>query len=258
MTLEEIKAAQTAEAEAKAKKEQADADFEAEIADLSDEEKEAKRAEREASNTDNQTDYKAIAQAERERREKAEKALAEKRFLNSKRNKKEEDEEELEDDDEDKPVTTKELQRILEENTNRTTKALMGTQIKEIVKNLADSPEEAEAIIEIHANRTFPSYLTLEEQLEESHAIVNRKRILSKTSELTRALKSKNTALNDVAGTHRDAPQARAKIAPDLEASLKSQGFVLDQTSKVWKKKLPNGKILCKDTRVKPIKTFTI
>lgn len=256
---DEEKKAETARLEAlKAEKEQADADFEAEIADLSDEEKEAKRAEKEALNTDNKTDYKEQARKEREAREKAEKALAEQRFKNAQRKRKEEDDEDDLDDDDNKPVTTKDLQRILAENSQQTEKRLMGTRIKEIATNLADSEEEAEAIIETHSNRTFPSYLTIEEQLEESHAIVNRKKLVSKTSELKRALKSKETASKDTGSAHRDAPQGKPKVAPDVEASLKRQAFVYDSASKIWKKKLPNGKFLCKDTKVSPIKTFTL
>lgn len=251
MTPEE-QAAETARLE----KEQADADFEAEIVDLSDEEKEAKRAEREASNPDNQTDYRAIAQQERERREKAEKALAEKRFQDAERKRKTGDDED--EDDDDKPITRKDLHKVISETAEQTKKSLLGGRIKDIVSTLAESEDEAEAIIELHANRPFPSYLTLEEQLEEAHAIVNRKKLVSKNAELKRALKSKDTASKDSAGTHRDTPQVRPRVAPDVEASLKAQKFEYDNTSKLWKKKLPNGRTLCKDTRVKPIKTFTI
>lgn len=264
MTEEEKKKAEetaAAEAEAKAKeKEQADADFEAEIAELSDEDKEVKRAERDALNTDNQPDYKAIAQQEREKREKAEKDSADKAFkLRELKRKKDDDGEDPPDNTDDKPVTGRELQRILDENTQKTERRFMGSRIKEIAKSLADSEEEAEAIVEIHANRTFPPGLSIEEQLEEAHAIANRKRLVSTNSELKRALKSKGTVSRDSAGTHRDAtPGVTPKIAPDLEASLKRQQFAFDATSKLWKKKLPSGKYLVKDVRTKPIKTYVI
>ena len=253
MTPEEKKAAETAEAEAKAKKEQADADFEAEIADLSDEEKEAKIAERNASNTDKITDYKAIALAEKEAREKAENALATKRFNDAQRKRKQQDDgDDIDEDDEDKPVTGKQLQKILEENTQRTEKRLMGSQIKEIANGLADSPEEAEAIIEIHANRSFPSHLSLQDQLEEAHAIANRKKLVSTNSELKRALKSRNTASNDSAGTHRDPMEGTApKMSAADTASYKRAGFTFDTKDKLWKKKLPTGKFLIKNPKTK-------
>jgi hypothetical protein len=253
---EEEKKAETARLEAEAKaKEEADANFEAEIAELSDEEKEAKRAERDALNTDKSTDYKAVAKREREAREKAEKALADKRFKDAERKRKAKEEggdDNDEDDEEDKPVTSRELQRILAENTQNTEKRIMGSQIKEIANDLADSPEEAEAIIEIHANRTFPSHLSLSEQLEEAHAIANRKKLISTNSELKRALKSKGTSSKDSAGTHRDPMEGTVpKLSAGDTASYKRAGFTYDTTEKVWKKKLPTGKFLVKNPKTK-------
>lgn len=251
---EEEKQAETARLEAlRAEKEQADADFEAEIAEFSPEEQEAKRAEREAQNSDNETDYKAIAQAEKEAREKAEKALADKRFKDAERKRKQaQDDGEGEDDDEDKPLTGRQLQKILAENTQQTERRLMGSQIKNIANDLADSPEEAEAIIEIHANRTFPAHLSIQEQMEEAHAIANRKKLISTNSELKRALKSKNTALNDSAGTHRDPMEGTApKLSAGDTASYKRAGFTFDTKDRLWKKKLPTGKFLIKDPKTK-------
>lgn len=243
----------TDEEKKQADKEQADADFEADIADLTDEEKEAKRADKEALNTDNKTDYKAVALREKEAREKAEKALADKRFKDAERKRKVQDDDiDDQDDDEDKPITSRDLQRILAENSQQTEKRLMGSQIKDLANDLADSPEEAEAIIEIHTNRTFPSYLSLQEQIEEAHAIANRKKLVSTNSELKRALKSKNTASNDSAGTHRDAMQGTApKLSAGDTAAYKRAGFTYDVTSKLWKKKLPSGKFLIKDPKTK-------
>lgn len=255
-TPEEIKKAEeTAAAEAKAKaeeKEKADADFEAEIADLSEEEKEAKRAEREALNTDNQPDYKAIAEEEERKRIAAEKKLADKRFKDAEKKRKakeniEDDEEDDLEDDEDKPLTKGELSRILDENTRKTERRLLSGQIKKIAEEIADSPEEARAIISTHANRSWPEDVTLEQQLEETKAIVNRKRINSVNSELKRALKSKITVSKDTANAHRDGiPSTTPKVPTDLKNSLAAAGFIFDVKEKVYKKTLPNGKILVK------------
>lgn len=257
---EKKKADDTAKAEADAKAEEkvkADAEFDVSLDGLTDEEKAKKIADKEASHPDKKTDYKAQAQREREAREKAEKALADKRFKDAERRRKAQEAGEQIEDDEDKPVTGRDLQRILDENTQKTEKRLMGDRIKEFADDLADSPEEAEAIREVHANRTFPSYLSLQEQVQEAHAIVNRARLNSTNSELKRALKSKNTAFNDPSGTHRDPMDSPApKMAPDMESSLKSGGFTYDSKSKLWKKKLPTGKFLYKDTRTKPVKTW--
>lgn len=257
MTDEEKKKAEEtakAEAEAKAKeKEQADADFEASLEGLSPEEQELKRAEREALNTDKTPDWKTIAQRERDARIKAQNALADKRFRNADRKRKDENGDDIEDDDgNDKPVTGRELQRILHENTQQTEKRLAGNRIREVAKDLADSPEEAEAIIEIHANRTFPSHLSIEEQVKEAHAIANLGRWNSTNSELKRALRSKGTASRDVAGTHRDSMESPApKISSKDAESYKRAGFAFDVKDKLWKKKLPSGKFLIKDPKTK-------
>lgn len=209
-------------------------------------------------NTDNQPDYKAIALAEREKREKAEKALAEKNFKlrESKRREKVEEVVVEDDIDEDKPITSKELQRILAENTQQTEKRLNKSQIVEFARSLGESQDEIDAIVETHSNRVFPSDMSLTEQVEEAFAIVNRKKLISTNIELKRALLSKTTASTDVATTHRDPMQGTApKMSPNDTASYKRAGFTFDTKDKVWKKKLPNtaqtGKFLIKDPKSK-------
>lgn len=262
---EEQKKAETArlaaEAKAKEEKEQADAEFEAELDGLSDEEKEAKRAEREASNLeDKETDYKAQLEIERKRREDAELALANKRFKSSERRRKTDDEEEDdndEEDEDDKPLTMKSLKNVLAGERQTLIKETQADRIATIATDLAESEDEAQLIVEIHKNRTFPPTLTLREQLEEAQAIANRKRLASKNGELKRALNSKGTASKDVAGTHRDAQAGNApKMSSQDEASYKRAGFVFDTTKKLWKKKLPSGKFLIKDPRTK--RTYTL
>jgi len=204
-----------------------------------------------AKDTDNIPDYKAIALAEREKREKAEKALAAKNF--KLRQEKREEKDVVDDDiDDDKPITSKELQRILAENTQQTEKRLNKSQIVEFAKSLGESQDEIEAIVETHSNRQFPSDMSLPEQVEEAYAIVNRKKLISTNKELKRALLSKETALNDSATTHRDPMQGNApKLSPNDTASYKRAGFSFDTKDKVWKKKLPSGKFLIKDPKSK-------
>lgn len=249
MTEEEKKAAETAEA----KKQEADAEFEASLEGLSDEEKAEKIAEKEAlENPDNKIDFKAQAEKERNARIAAEKALAQRRFEDSKRKKELGITKEDDEDDEEKPLTPRQLQKVLEERDQKTERRLMGAQIQEIARDLADSEDEAELIVEIHNNRTFPSHLSIREQLEEAHAIANRKKLVSKNSELKRALRSKETASNDAATTHRDPQVGTApKLSESDKASYKRAGFVYDATARIWKKKLPTGKYLCKDPRTK-------
>lgn len=252
-TAEEI----AAEAKAKEEKDQADAEFEESLADLSDEEKEAKRAEREASHNDKSPDYDAELKAERERREKAEAALAEKRFKASERKRKGEveDEETPDDEDDDRPLTKRDLGSILESTRQATLRETQAERIDSIARELTANPKEAELIVEIHKNRTWPSSIPLKEQLEEAHAIANRKRLQSKNKELARAVASKDGVSKDVGGGYRDPlPGSTPKMSSQDEASYKRAGFGYDSAKKLWKKKLPTGKFLYKDARTK--KTF--
>ncbi len=209
--------------------------------------------EADATKIDDKIDYKAIADRETEKRIAAEKATADLAFkLRDKKRKVEDVVEDVEEDDDDKPVTKKDLSRIISETTQQTEKRLMGGRIKDIANDLADSTDEAAAIIATHANRTFPSHLSLEEQLEEAHAIVNRKKLVSTNSELKRALKSKGTVSRDGAGTHRDSIESPApKLSVGDTAAYKRAGFTFDTKDKLWKKKLPTGKTLIKDPKSK-------
>ena len=263
---EEEKKAETArlaaEAKATEEKEKADAEFEAEIADLSDEEKEAKRAERDGQSNDNKPDFEAQLKAERERRVAAEKALAEDRYHSSKRKRKDDDEDNDEDDDESdddsQPITKKDLKNLEVNIRQSVVKETLSGRIKEAAEKLAETPAEAELIVEIHKNRSWPSSMSVEEQVEEAWAIANRKRLVSKNKELSRAIESRDGISRDNASGHRDSMKGTApKLDKSLESSLKAQKFTYDSSRKIWKKKLPNGKFLCKDPRTKPIKTWS-
>lgn len=257
MTDEEKKAAETAEAEAQAKaqaeKEQADADFEAGIADLSDEEKEAKRAEKDANKTDkNNPDYEAELEKERKAREAAEKALADARFKKSEAKRKAEESDDLEDDEDDKPLTKREHREILAGLQSVILKETQSVRIGDIAKRLSSSDSEARLTIEIHKNRQWPSSIPLEQQLEEANAIANRKKLQSVNKELARALQGKDGVSKDSAGTHRDGMQGSApKMSASDTAAYKNAGFSFNTTNKLWQKKLPNGKLLNKDPRTK-------
>jgi hypothetical protein len=243
MTKEEKKNADTAkaEAEAKAKEEQEQADADNAALDQDDPSK------------DKTPDYKALLEEERKKREDAEKALAEKRFKSSERKRKnEDDEDDIDDDEDDKPLTKKDLKSILERERHTIQRETYSDRIIEIADEISDSPEEAELVVEIHRNRTFPSHLTLREQLQEAQAIANAKRLASKNGELKRALRSKDTASRDAAGTHRDPMEGTApKMSAQDTESYKRAGFSFDAKDRLWKKKLPSGKFLIKDPKTK-------
>jgi fused signal recognition particle receptor len=251
----EVKAKAEAEPKAKADEEaKAKADAEAEETDESEEESEKDESEEEGGSSSTKIDYKAELEKEREARKKAESLIAYNKFKGKHKKDEEQEENEEGDDNEDKPLTRKELAELLEQNRQATLKETQSERILEIVNSLADSPEEAELIAEIHKNRSFPTYLSLKEQVEEAHAIANRKKIVSEKSEIARALKAKGNVSKDTAGTFRDGQQAtQPKLAKDIEISLKRAGFVYDVKSRLYKKQLPNGKFLVKDSKGKTL-----
>lgn len=249
MTTEEQKAAELAQAEAKAK---ADAEEKAKAERETDEEREAREAEELKARS--QVDHEAELKRERERREAAEKAAADASFkLREARRKGEVKDEEGEEIDEDKPLTAKQLQEILLKDRQQTRKELQSEIISEKARKLANSESEAQLIIEIHKNRIFPEGLSLDEQLEESFAIANRKPLLAKNEELKRALRSGDTALHDGAGTHRDSPalDEPKSNSSDVQA-LKAAGFSWDGKTRLFVKQLAGGKkILTYDPKTK-------
>lgn len=194
---------------------------------------------------DKNIDYEKELELERERREKAEKALAERNFKErqKKRAKKDKDDEEQGDEDEgdedEKPLTQRQLREILAADRQRTQKEVQANQIAEKARKLASSDAEAALIIEIHKNRNFPEHLTLDEQIEEAFAIANRKRLLAQNEELKRALKSKETKKTDAAGSHKDTPaKGEPKLAAQDLQAIKRSGFVWDASRNLYKKAL--------------------
>lgn len=143
------------------------------------------------------------------------------------------------DEDDDKPLTKKELAKILEADRIRTRKEMQGEMIAEKAKKLTTNPTEAELIIEIHKNRIFPDGMTLDEQLEEAHIIANGKRILKKSQEITRALKGKETASKDASGTHRDAqPSGQPKLPQADLRAMQAVGYAYDGKTGLFVKKI--------------------
>ncbi len=248
-----------AEAEEELDEEVEEEESEEEEAEESEEEEESdeddESDDEDSQDDDKKIDWKAKAEEERIARKKAEDALAGKRFKKSEKKRKGEDEDEgdEDEDDEDRPITKRDLRDILSQNNRETNVG----QIKKIATDLTDDPDKAEYLIEIHSGRSFPVGMPLEEQLEEALAIVDRKHNASKTSELRRALRSKNTASRDAGSSHRNGQEgSKPKVEKSLEASLKTAGFKFDPKNRIFKKKLPSGKHLYKDTRSKPVKTW--
>lgn len=236
-----------AEADAKAETDAQDAKFEESIADLSDEEKEAKRTEK-AKESTSTTDYSAELEKElalaNEKTIAAEKALANKRFKNSEKNREEDD------DDEDKPLTKAQLSEMLAENKQENQKVIEKEKAEVLADRLAGSEDEKKLILAKWGNRTFPANYSLEEQIEESYVLANGKKLIAEKSELIRALKGKE-GVNKHAGESHIEPQPTkdAEIVGDVKSVIGRRGFVFNNTTKQYEKTTANGKKLIYDKK---------
>jgi len=186
--------------------------------------------------------YEEELQKERDAREKAEKALAEQSF--KERKEKRDDKEEEKEDDKSEDLVSMEL-RI----EQKLRKDFQGERIKEYAAEFTDNDTESQLVVEIHKNRTFPSHLTLREQIEESWLIANKKRVLGENSELKRALASKDGTRKGYSTTHREEQPTAPKITTDMAPALKNAGYANEKGK--WIKKLPNGQTLVYDTKLK-------
>lgn len=240
------------QAEADAIKAEADKKLKEERENETDEE----RSKRESAEAKEKEHGEALAR-ERARAEKAEKAAADAAFkLRDKRRKEKgedgEDEDFDDDGDDDKPVTKKDLARIIERSNQKTRKEMQTELIAQGAKKIASNPTEAELIIEIHKNRSFPEGMTLDEQLEEAHIIANGKSIIQRNQELRRALQGKENATNDASGTHRDSPPSQEpKGNPADIRAITAAGYTWDGKLRLYVKTMKGGRVLTYDPKTK-------
>lgn len=230
MSEEEQAAQEALEAKAKAK-----ADAEATDEQTPEEKAEAKAK---AKADEESEKLKADLKREQEASVAKDKKIADLAFKNREKTRKPDKVEEVAD--EDKPLTRREYHemRVSEQ------KASIGT----IVASFTDDETLKELVIEKHRNRTFPSNLSLKEQLEECYNSTASKKIAGERDEALRALKGKEGASNDSAGTHHDAPQgSQPKVEATLAVEMARVGFKYNKKAKRWEKPLDGGKILVRN-----------
>lgn len=233
MTDEEKKAAQEAkEAEAKA-------EAEAEATDEQTTEEKAE-AEAKAKATEESKQLEAQLQKEKEAREKAEKAAADANFkLREKQRKVAEAGEE--DEGGEKPLTRAEVQAMMDSNN----KVAQEEEMKAIVAQMTDDDKERELVLLTHKNRSYPSHLSLKEQLDEAYLVANKDKIQGQNQELMRALAGKKNASTDGSQTYHDSPRgSEPSLAPADKAELASQGWKWNGKSKRHEKKLSKGLLI--------------
>lgn len=198
--------------------------------------------------------WKKIAQENQEAKDKAEKALAAKRFKKSEAKRKGEAEEEIEADEEeeseeDKPITRADLETMLAKERASVEKRVLAGETLRVARSLAESDEEASAIVAIYNNRIFPENLSHEQKVTEAFYIAHGPRLTGKILELRRSLNSKATKKSSGSeNAHQDAPKAgEPKISPQDKAEYDRVGF--KWTGKVWEKKTSDGRVLIKDPK---------
>ncbi len=235
-------------------KQKADAEFEASLEGLSEEGKTAKRTEKEAEEH-LQINYEAELAKEQERSKEKDKKLADLDFKLREKNRqgKKEGDEEQENDEDDKPITKKDLENLLSKNQQQIRQDLMGDTIKKMAKEIAQSDAEANFIVEIHKNRTWPQDISLSEQLEEAAAIANRKPFMAaRKAEMERAKKNKENSSSENLGSFRDAQIIdEPKIDANAKKALLGGGFAWDGKRRLYVKTLSKDKILTYDSKTK-------
>lgn len=187
------------------------------------------------------------AEIEKERKAgKPDPEIAEKAFKDRK-NKKQEDT----DDDGDKPLTQKDL----DAHDAKIRKEMQQERALEIAKEMAGSEKEAELIVAKWGNRTFPTNLSLKEQITEMYGAVYAKKLIGERNEALRGLKGKQGVKKDPAPSHHDGTQSgiEPKLPPSEMAVLKQSGFVWNVKTRRYEKKTANGRTLVRDPKTKQV-----
>ena len=193
-------------------------------------------------------DYEAIIEDEGKKPKplKAQEAYLERKA-------KREEEEEVK---EDAPLTLADLNKIRAEDKAEYRREFQGERALELARGMSESDNEANAIIARWGNRVFPEGMGLQEQIEEMHASVNRKVLVSKNKELMRALKAKGNESKDTATTYRDDTKGtEPKLAADVKSQLK--GYAYNTATKMFEKRIggeKSKKFIVFDPKLKKIK----
>lgn len=158
---------------------------------------------------------------------------------------------ESDDSDPNKTLTMADVQKMLAENQETVAKQFKVKEATQIATTLTSSEDEAKLALSLWEHISLP-FDTMEEQMKFIVAGMNADRVLGQNAELKRALQSKTTARKDTATTTRT-PQSsgQPKIAGDVLAALKNNGFKYDTAKKAYVKTLANGKKMYNDGKGK-------
>jgi hypothetical protein len=194
-------------------------------------------------------DYEAELAKEKEIRKQAEKALASDRYDSSK-NKRTANEED-DSSEEDEPLTKAQVEQMISEGTQVSTKAVTEAKAEIIASTLSGSDAEKNLVLDKWKHRTFPAHLSLEDQVREAHVLANSKRILGKADEIKRAMKGKDGISTDSATTHRVSAKsgAEGKVSSDVKKVLADGNWKYNQAAGRYEKQSGSGKLMYRDAK---------
>lgn len=211
---------------------------------------------------DQKTDYEAESKRYQEQIEKAEKAqrdaeeaLARERFKTAEAKKKkpsEANDGENNDEDADKPLTRRELDARLAENREQVRREFQSEETTKKIKAITKSDAETRLVEQVFTATHFPSWMPLDEQIENAYLIANKKHLTQKNAELMRALNGKGTVVTEISSSQREGGSSNEpRLDPNTATMLKQTGYTWNAPSRAYIKKLGSGRTLFYDPKSK-------
>lgn len=153
--------------------------------------------------------------------------------------------------DADRPLTMKEMQKILDEREAKILRTSTAKEALTFARSLTTNDDEASYAASLWEHVTLP-FDSMEEQMRFIIGGMNAERFIAQNTELQRALQSKTMARKNTATTTRDALNSGApKIDAQIKQALERTGFKFEPSKKAWVKTLANGKKMFNDGRGK-------
>lgn len=153
--------------------------------------------------------------------------------------------------DADRPLTMKEMQKILDEREAKILRTSTTKEALTFAKSLTVNEDEARYAASLWEHVTLP-FDSMEEQMRFIIGGMNAERFIAQNTELQRSLQSKTMARKNTATTTRDALSSGApKIDAQIKQALERTGFKFEPAKKAWVKTLANGKKMFNDGRGK-------
>lgn len=201
-----------------------------------------------------ETDYKAQLEAERLKREKAEKALADQAYKDREAKRKAEDDEP--EDSDDGTMSKDQVKQLIAQGAAQAKKESFLYEAGRIASQLSTSEDEKTLIMMKWQGMSFNESTPLGEQIEDAMVLVNKKKMIGERNEALRTLSSRNSANRDGSGSRgsEGTSKAGAKLDSGDKQVLSDAGLTYNTSTRRYEKKLGSGKIQYYDTNEKKLK----